>query len=72
MYKIWIIAISVFIIITFLFWKLTIGYFKKEYKNKEWKLWGTKTFYWQGTLFICGGITVLTLFLLKEVNVLSF
>jgi len=72
MEKIWIIAISLFLIITFLFWRITIGHFKKEYDKKMWKLWGTKTFYWQGVILVSGGVTILMLFLLKWANVLTF
>ena len=72
MIKILIIAIALFLIITFLFWRITVGHFKKEYSNKMWKIRGTKTFYWQGTLLISGGITILILFLLKLFNVITF
>lgn len=34
---IWILAISLFLIIIFLFWKLTNRYYKKEYGEKMWK-----------------------------------
>ncbi len=72
--KIWIIliAISLFIIITFLYWKVTRGYAEKEYGKKMFKQWGTRTFYWQGALFFSGGITVLIIFLLKWSNVMTF
>lgn len=72
MEKIWVIAISLFLIITFLFWRITIGHFKKEYNNKTWKLWGTRTFYWQGAILISSAFTILILFLLKWSNVLTF
>ncbi len=38
MEHIWIIAISIFLIITFLFWLITRGQYKKEYGKKMWKL----------------------------------
>jgi len=74
MEKIWIIliAISLFLIITFLYWKLTNSYAEKEYGKKMFKQWGTKTFYWTGALFISGGITVFVIYLLKWGNVLTF
>jgi hypothetical protein len=73
MEKNWIIVISLFIIITFLYWKISNGYFKKEvYGKKVFEQWGTRFFYWQGVLFVSGGITVLMIFLLKWINVLTF
>ncbi len=72
MENIWIIAISVFVLSIFLFWKLTKGHFKKEYGKKIWKHWGARTFYWQGAIFVGTGVTFLTMFLLKYANVLTF
>lgn len=74
MEKTWIIvlAISLFLIITFIFWRLTIGRFKKEYGKKERKLWGASTFYWQSVIYICTGITFLVLALLKWTNIFNF
>jgi hypothetical protein len=73
MEKIWIIAISFFLIITFLYWKITNGYFKKEvYGKKMFKQWGARTFYWQGAILVSGGLTIIIMFLLKWENVLTF
>lgn len=74
MEKIWIIGISVllFLIITFIYWKLTSGYAEKEYGKKMWRQWGTRTFYWSGALFTSGGITVMIIFLLKWGNIIVF
>ncbi|ULC58599.1 hypothetical protein MBM09_11785 [Flaviramulus sp. BrNp1-15] len=66
------IAIVLFVIITFLYWKITRGFGEKEYGKKMWENWGTRTFYWTGALFISGGITVLLIYLLKWGNVLAF
>ena len=73
MIQIWIIAISLFLIITFLYWKITNGYFKnKVYGKKMFKQWGTRSFYWQGAILISGGLTIITMFLLKCGNFLTF
>jgi hypothetical protein len=72
MLKIWVIAISLFLIITFLFWKLTSGHFKKEYGRKMWKKWGARLFYWQGVIYTGTGITVVIMLVLRWVNVLTF
>lgn len=70
--KIWIllIALSIFLVITLLYWTLTREYAKKEYGKKMWKQWTTRTFYWTGALWFSGGSTVLAIFLLKWANVL--
>lgn len=65
-------AISLFIIITFLYWKITKGYTKKVYGEKLFKNWTSRTFYWQAILLGSGGITVMILLLLKSGNVLPF
>jgi len=73
MEKIWIIAISLFLIITFLYWKITNGYFKNQvYGKKMFEQWGTRTFYWHGALLISGGLTYLIMFFLQWGNVLAF
>ncbi|WP_093407714.1 hypothetical protein [Salegentibacter flavus] len=72
MEKIWVITISLFLIITFLFWIMTSGHFRKEYGKKMWKKWGTRTFYWQGAIFVGIGGTFLIMYLLKWANVLTF
>ncbi|MCJ7756685.1 MAG: hypothetical protein MUP24_00955 [Gillisia sp.] len=74
MEKIWVIviAISLFLINTFLFWRITAGHRKKEYGKKMWKLWGARTFYWQGAIYVSTGVTILIMFLLKWANVLTF
>ena len=66
------ITILIFLIITFIYWKLTRGYAKKEYGKKMWIQWGTRTFYWTGALMISGGLTVLIIFLLNSANILTF
>lgn len=66
------IALLIFTIVTFLYWKLTRNYAEKAYGKKMWNQWGTRTFYWQGALLIGGGVTVLIVFLLKSAHVLTF
>ena len=67
-----VIAILIFAINTFLYWKLTRGYVIKETGIKMWNNWTTRTFYWTGALWFSGGATVLVLLLLKWGNILSF
>ena len=72
--KIWIIliAISLFLISIFVFWLITAGHRKKEYGKKVWKLWGARTFYWEGAIYVSTGVTILILFILKWANILTF
>lgn len=66
------IAISIFLIITYLYWKVTKDYAQKEYGKKMFKQWSTRTYYWSGALLISGAITVALIYLLKLINVLTF
>lgn len=70
--SIWLIAILLFISVTYLFWKFTNAYFKKQNGTKMWQKWGTRLFYWQGVIYTGTGITILLLYALKWTNVLTF
>jgi len=74
MEKKWIllIAILIFVIFTFLFWRLTSGYAKKGYGTKMWKHPPAKLAYWQAAILYSIGFTTITMFLLKWGNVLTF
>ena len=66
------IALGLFVAITFLYWILTRAYAEKEYGKNLWKHWGTRTFYWQGALYFSGGLTVAIIFVLKAASALTF
>lgn len=66
------IAIVIFLSITFLYWKLTRGYVEKVHGKKMFNQWGSKTYYWHTALLVSGGLTVIVIFLLKWANVLAF
>lgn len=66
------IGIAIFVIFTFLYWILTSGYVEKVHGKKMWKQWGTRMYYWQGALFVGGGLTVVTLYFLKSSAILTF
>lgn len=74
MEKIWviIIAIALFLIINFLFWKTLNVYVKKEFGEKMWKFRGNRVYFWQGSIFVSTAGTILIMFLLKWANVLTF
>lgn len=73
MEKTWVIlfAISIFLIITFIYWRVTRVHMKKIYGDK-WKIWGARTFYWQDAIYISAGVTFLILAILKWTHVLPF
>lgn len=74
MEKIWVllIAISLFVIFTYGYWKLTSGYAEKEYGKNMWKQWSTRTFYWNGAILVSGCLTFLTMYALNSANILIF
>lgn len=74
MEKIWIllIAILIFLVFAFLFWRLIGLNAKKEYGTKMWKHWPTRLSFWQALIFYSGGFTLLTMSLLKWGNILTF
>ncbi len=63
---------AIFLIILFIFWILTANHRKKEYGKHMWKLWGARTFYWEGAIYLSTGITILILFILKWLHLISF
>lgn len=65
------ISVSVFLIVTLIYWKFTRNTIKTKYGN-NWKIWGARTFYWQDAIYICTGITFLILVILKSTNVIAF
>ncbi|TVZ26566.1 hypothetical protein JM83_1540 [Gillisia sp. Hel_I_86] len=73
MEKIWviIIAISIFLIITLIYWKFTRETINTKY-GKIYKIWGARTFYWQSAIYTITGITFLILVILKWTDILTF
>jgi len=74
MEKKWIllIAVLIFIIFTFLLLRLGSGYVKKEYGTKMWNSWPSRLYNWQAVIFYSVVLTIITMFLLKWVNVLTW
>ena len=69
---VWITGILFFTVFIILFWKLTSEPLKKEYGLKMWKQWTSRLYYWQAAIYTCTALTLLVIFLLKWVNVLTF
>jgi Flp pilus assembly protein protease CpaA len=74
MEKIWVLitAIVLLFFYAFLLWRLTSGDTKKEYGSKMWKHWPTRLYFWQGIILYSVGFTIITMFLLKWGNILTF
>lgn len=72
--KIWIItiAIIIFLMINFLFYKSLNDYVKKEFGKKMWEIWGNKVYFWQSSVFVSTLGTVLIIYILKWANILTF
>ncbi len=66
-----VIAISIFLIISLIYWNFTRNTIKTKY-GKTYKIWGARTFYWQDAIYIITGITFVILVILKLTNVLNF
>lgn len=72
--KTWIllIALAIFLLFMFLFWLVTHRYIKEEYGMKVWNHWPSKLSYWQSGVLYSVGLTVVTIFVLRWGNILSF
>lgn len=66
-----IIAISIFIISSFLSWKILSNFSKKQLGKRMFKQWNSKLYLWQGVIFCGTGLTVLIIFLLKWTELLT-
>jgi len=66
------IALAIFLIINFLFYKTINVYYKNEFGKKMWILGGAKVYFWQSSIFVSTVGTALIMYLLKWVNVLTF
>ncbi|WP_224485127.1 hypothetical protein [Robertkochia aurantiaca] len=66
------IATLLFLTTNFLFWKFTHTHFEKEYGKKVFQHWRTKTYYWQGAIFVSTGVTAVIIFLLQGADILTF
>ena len=74
MEKKWILLITIliFLLFIFIFWRLTSTYAKKGYGTKMWEHWPTRLSFWQAALLYSIGLTAVTMFILKWLDVLTF
>ncbi|RDY62062.1 hypothetical protein DX873_06040 [Flagellimonas nanhaiensis] len=70
----WIIAIavSIFLLLNFLFYVNLNGYVKKEFGKRMWKLFGNKLYFWQSSVFVSLVGTVFIMYVLKCSDILIF
>ena len=67
-----IIAIVTFVIGNLIYYKSMNGYVKKSFGKKWLTVWGNKIYFWQSSIFVSTGFTVLIIFILKWSNALTF
>ncbi len=58
-------VILIFLINMYIVYKYSYNYYRKNTKEKMWKLWGMKTVYWEGVVIVSSGLTVIVSILLK-------
>ncbi len=58
-----IIAVSVFLVSFFIYWKVMHYYSKKELGEKMYKQWNSRLYFWQGGIFTSTGATFLVMFI---------
>ena len=68
MIKFWIIAILIFIVVTFILTKLTLKKSRKERGEKMWKLWYGMTKYWLRLSLTSLGITACIMFIVRWIG----
>jgi len=70
----WIIttAITIFLIINFLYYKSMKGYVKDSFGKKWLSIYGNKVYFWQSSIFVSTAGTLLVMYFLKWSNVLTF
>lgn len=74
MEKFWIIllAVAIFLLLNFLYYKALSAYYKSHVGKKMWKIGGARVYFWQGSIFVSTGGTILLIYLLKWTQVLTF
>jgi len=66
------IAIVLFIVLTFLIWRFTNRPLKRKYGAKTWNHWTTRTYYWQAAVYFSTAFTFAIMYALKWGSVLTF
>ena len=72
MTKFWIITILLIAVFAVLITKVSWNNYKKQNRKNTWKIWGLRMAYWEGIVWVSSGLIIVTLFLLKWTNLLTF
>ncbi len=70
--KFWIIAISIFLVITAIAAKLTLKKFRKSTGDRNWRLWYGRAWYWEILCTSTAGITMLIILTLHWMSIITF
>lgn len=65
-------AVAIFAILNLCYYKSMSVYFGKSFGNRWLQVWGNKFYFWQGSIFVSTGGTLLMMYLLKWTQVLNF
>lgn len=67
-----IIAILIFLIFSFIFYKLINNYVKHVFGEKWLNFWSNRLYFWQSLIFMSITFTAITLYFLKWTNILIY
>jgi len=67
-----IIGIFIFLITTFLSWRILATKNRKQLDNNKYKKWKSKWIFWQGVIYPSAIATFLIMFILKWTGLLTF
>ncbi|MFB9052157.1 hypothetical protein ACFFVB_03615 [Formosa undariae] len=72
--SIWIIiaVIAIFLSINFLYFAIMKSFVKESLGKKWLRTWGNKMYFWQSSIYVSTGVTVMVVYFLKLSNVMSF
>ena len=65
-------AVVIFVLMNLLYYLSMNGYVGKAFGKKWLKLWGNKLYFWQSSILVSTGGTILVMYLLKWTQVLTF
>ena len=71
--SIWIVilAVSIFLVVTVLYWKIMSRYNINILGAKNHKQWGSRLYFWQGSIFVSTVVTFLILYLLNRLMIIT-
>ncbi|WP_028375663.1 hypothetical protein [Leeuwenhoekiella sp. MAR_2009_132] len=72
--SIWIVilAVAIFLVVTVLYWKIISTYNINILGAKNHKQWGSRLYFWQGSIFVSTVVTLLILYTLNYLAILNY